>query len=71
MIKPVGTSIKDDLFSLALIVLMIVSGRKPQYFYFWQKTDKVVIGSFNVKHIEHSLRLLNRNFSSKLVAKVK
>lgn len=71
MIKPVGSSMNDDLFSLALIVLMIVSGSTPQQFYIWHKTDKILAGSLNTKHIEYCMRLLTRNFSSKLVAKVK
>jgi len=71
MIKPVGSSINDDYFSLALIVLMIVSGSTPQHFYIWHKSNKILAGSFNTKHIEYCMRLLARNYSSKLVAKIK
>jgi hypothetical protein len=38
MIKPMDASIGDDLFSLALIVLMIVVKAKPEDFYVWHKT---------------------------------
>ena len=51
MIKPIGSSINDDFFSLALIVLMVISGSTPQHFYLWHKTDKILAGSFNKKHI--------------------
>lgn len=71
MIKPVDASIEDDLFSLALIVLLIVSKTTPQHFYNWHKTEKVFVGCLNFKHLEHCMRLLIRNYSSKLVRKVR
>ena len=61
----------DDFFSLGVIVLMIITKGKPEDFYHWHKTDKIFVGSVNLKHIEYSMRLLVRNFSTKLVAKVK
>ena len=51
MIKPMGAEINDDLFSLGLIVLMIVTKGKPEDFYYWHKTDKIFVGSINLKHI--------------------
>ena len=61
----------DDFFSLGVIVLMIITKGKPEDFYHWHKTDKIFVGSVNLKHIEYSMRLLVRNYSTKLVAKVK
>ncbi len=71
MIKPVDASMDDDLFSLAIIVLMIAAKSKPEEFYLWHKTDKVFVGTINLKHIENCLRVLMRNYSSKLVNKVR
>lgn len=71
MIKPIDASIDDDLFSLGLIVLMIVGKSQPEDFYLWHKTEKVFVGSVNLKHVEHCMRILVRNYSTKLVAKVK
>ena len=51
MIKPVDASINDDLFSLGLIVLMIVAKGNPEDFYLWHKTEKVFVGSINLKHV--------------------
>lgn len=71
MIKPIGASKADDLFSLALIVLMIANKCKPEDFYLWHRTEKVFTGSVNLKHIENCMRVLVRNYSSKLVNKVR
>lgn len=71
MIKPVDASIEDDYFSLALVVLMIVSKSKPEDFYIWHRTEKVFVGTINLKHIENCMRVLMRNYSSKLVNKVR
>lgn len=71
MIKPFDASIDDDLFSLALIILMIVARSKPEDFYIWHKTEKIFVGTINLKHIENCLRILMRNYSSKLVTKVR
>lgn len=71
MIKPVDAAIEDDYFSLALIVLMIASKSKPEDFYIWHRTEKVFVGTINLKHVEHSMRVLMRNYSSKLVNKVR
>lgn len=71
MIKPVDAAIEDDYFSLALIVLMIVSKSRPEDFYIWHRTEKVFVGTINLKHIESCMRVLMRNYSSKLVNKVR
>jgi len=71
MIKPVDASVDDDFFSLALIVLMIVGKSRPEDFYLWHKTDKIFVGSINLKHVEYCIRILVRNYSTKLVAKVR
>ena len=71
MIKPLDASKNDDFFSLGLIVLMIIVKGKPEDFYHWHKTEKIFVGSVNLKHIEYCMRMLMRNYSTKLVAKVK
>jgi hypothetical protein len=71
VIKPSDSSIYDDLFSLGLIILMIIAKGNPANFYTWNKSERILLASFNTKYIEHCIRLMNRNYSSKLGNKVK
>lgn len=50
---------------------MIIAGGRPENFYTWQKTEKFLVGAFNMRYIEHCFKLMSRNFSSKLCNKVK
>ena len=69
--KPTEFTIHDDLLSLGLIVLMIVTKSTPQHFYHWKSTERLFTGALNVKFIEGAQRVLARNYSSKLVRKVR
>jgi hypothetical protein len=71
VIKPTDTDLNDDLFSLGLITLTLAAKTNPDHFYTWRKSEKLITGNFNTKHIEHCLRILNKNYSSKLNSKVK
>lgn len=69
--KPYEFNLSDDLFSLGLIILMIISKGTPDHFYSWHATEKFLAGSFKMKYLEHCFKLMSRNFSSKLCNKVK
>ncbi len=71
MIKPTDCSVSDDHFSLGLLVLLAACGGATGQFYLWHRSDRVIAASLNYKQIEHCMRLLARNYSSKLVAKVR
>ena len=62
--------IRDDYFSLGMIILMIVSGKEARDFYNWE-TNKPNIIYMNNEQVELSLKKVERNYSSKLVKKVK
>jgi Na+-transporting NADH:ubiquinone oxidoreductase subunit NqrD len=51
MMKAYEFNISDDLFSLGLIILMVIAGGRPENFYSWQKTEKFLVGSFNMRYI--------------------
>lgn len=71
MIKPYEFNITDDFFSLGLIILMIIAKGKPENFYNWHKTEKFLMGTFKMKYIEHCIKIMSRNYSSKLCNKIK
>lgn len=62
--------IRDDYFSLGMIVLMMVSGKEVRDFYCWESKKPNVI-SLNSKQVEVSMKELERNYSSKLAKKVR
>lgn len=71
MMKPYEFNLTDDLFSLGLIILMIIARGTPAHFYAWHASDKFLAATFNLKYLEHCFKLMSRNFSSKLCAKVR
>ena len=60
--------IRDDYFALGMIVLAVAVGKDAGYFYVWNGKGQ---GSLNVKNMEASLRAIQKQYSSKLVKKVK
>ena len=59
---------KDDLFSLGLIILALATKQTSHDFYDWKPNNNAVL---KLKNIEKSFNQLERNYSSKLVKKIK
>ena len=49
--KSYDLTIKDDLFSLGMIVLMIIGKGTPERLYNWKQKDKYLNGNMNLKYI--------------------
>ena len=60
--------IKDDYFSLGMIALAVAVGKDADYFYSWNSKGQ---GSLIVNNMEASLRAVQKQYSSKLVKKIK
>lgn len=60
--------LKDDLFTLGMIVLAVAVGRDATYFYNWNAKGH---GTLEPKNVEISLKAVQKNYSSKLVKKIK
>jgi hypothetical protein len=61
--------VKDDLFSLGMIVLVIV-GCDPNTFYKWDEKKKH-IGYLNVPEVDKAFQLLEAQYSSRLGKKIR
>lgn len=60
--------LKDDLFSLGMVVLAVAVSQHANYFYNWNANGQ---GMLLMKNLDASIRLLQKKYSSKLVKKIK
>lgn len=61
-------TLRDDLFSLGMICLMLAANKKPEDFYKWDHHGN---GAINTHAINSAFRHLENNYSSKLSKKIK
>jgi hypothetical protein len=59
--------LRDDLFSLGMIVLATATQKTPGHFYNWSQKGQPTL---NCKRIDHCLKEVQRRYSTRLVKKI-